>query len=640
MVDLGETRFTPWENAMIKLIVSAVLLLTACSEQSVPAPPQGTSQSNQQPVTDREDASGLAAALAPPAAAGESSDVLLPDLPLPRSLGMLAGKPMVLSPDGKWIAGTSGNTVVLWLAADGTKVREFVGHSSTVYGIAFSPDGKQIATSSYDDSVRLWDATTGTALKTLGRAGQDFEGIAYSPDGRLVASPNDDKSLWVWQTAGGEAKKLPAGTSSYQKVVAFSPDGETIASVGGTALILWDAETLTLRTKLTTNETSLAFSPSGDILATCGGGPVVKLRKPADGTLIRELHGDENTLAALSFSPAGEYLAASTSKGSSSAKRYDLLVWTVDTGKIVLRVPHDKALNWVTFLPKGNRLLTNSDELRVWDMAVLTDSDKRAAFTSYFNGEQDHYAAFIRRYLLGAEQKAFRLPYLGSKAGYVVTSITDRQGGTTEAVNVNVGRASIKRPLAMKIGVMNANVDASRLTAIEVIKVEDKTASLKLELQDGSETVATLAEDKVTGRCTFGEISLDMADIARMTFDFQHADEEAEEQPASEDAPCQAEILAVDGTRVSVTDVKLGNSHDLPVYVNGLIYMKINFKFVRNLDASLAPRGGIIVRLSLIGDRELIGFIPENQASGGVVGKTAFGDFTLPLAKLKSIRFR
>jgi WD40 repeat protein len=78
--------------------------------------------------------------------------------------------------------------VRLWDAATGTALQTLEGHSASVYSVAFSPDGKQVVSGSYDNTVRLWDAATGTALQTLEGHSASVHSVAFSPDGKQVGA--------------------------------------------------------------------------------------------------------------------------------------------------------------------------------------------------------------------------------------------------------------------------------------------------------------------------------------------------------------------------------------------------------------------------------------------------------------------
>ena len=142
--------------------------------------------------------------------------------------------------DGKMIAsGSSDDTIRLWNAKTGALLKILMGHSSSIYSVAFSPDGKTIASGSWDDTIRLWDVNTGEHLKTI-NSGNAYS-IAFSPDGNTLASGSRDATIRLWDVAtGGHLKTL---TEHYQSVnsVVFSPDGNTLASGGHDEILrLWD----------------------------------------------------------------------------------------------------------------------------------------------------------------------------------------------------------------------------------------------------------------------------------------------------------------------------------------------------------------------------------------------------------------
>ena len=89
-------------------------------------------------------------------------------------------------------------TARLWDPATGDCLRTLTGHTAVVYGVAFSPDGRLLATASIDNTARLWDPATGDCLRTLTGHTESVYGVAFSPDGRLLATASMDRTTRVW----------------------------------------------------------------------------------------------------------------------------------------------------------------------------------------------------------------------------------------------------------------------------------------------------------------------------------------------------------------------------------------------------------------------------------------------------------
>jgi RNA polymerase sigma factor (sigma-70 family) len=261
------------------------------------------------------------------------------------------------SPDGKAVATTIRGRLCLVDPSSGKVRAKFAGEQNPDTIVAFSPDGKLLASWGNTPTIRLWDVATEQQCSPLVAKASPVSHAVFSPDSRMLAAVGwNDKAIRLWDLASG--KELPPleGHRDSVLAVAFAPDGKTLASTGNdNTLRFWDMTTRKelRRIKDYRGCMPLAFAPDGKTVATGSyeSGTGIMFWDAATGKLLRKMEG--HRAGFLTFSADGKFLASMWN----GINTFD--IWDLATGKrLHSSRSHPDGVNAVAFSPDGEVLAT------------------------------------------------------------------------------------------------------------------------------------------------------------------------------------------------------------------------------------------------------------------------------------------
>ncbi|KAM0417445.1 hypothetical protein ACHAPT_012594, partial [Fusarium lateritium] len=296
---------------------------------------------------------------------------------------------LAFTPDGRQIAsGSNFEAVRFWDVKTKTTLRKYQGGSTDkMSSIAISPDGKTLAGGSDDFTVMAWDIETGALHYSIKAHTGWVNSVAFSSDGKLLASGSMDQTVALWDAATGQEVNRINNQLACVNSAAFSPDGRFVATGSVDKILrLWHASAGPDEIHMMLDGhsgpiNSIRFSPSGKQIVSGSDDMTIKLWDTATGAECMTLRGHTKKVMAVVFSPDARLVA-------SGSEDKAVRLWDATSGALLVTLPdHTSDINSVLFSPDGTLLASSSfdDEVRLWNAQSRTLMGKLDDFEEDYN---------------------------------------------------------------------------------------------------------------------------------------------------------------------------------------------------------------------------------------------------------------
>ena len=353
---------------------------------------------------------------------------------------------IAFSPDSATLATGHHDAVHLWNARTGEYKTTFTVNKESVRSIAyspppsiaFSPDGKTLATTGTDHIVQLWDIQTGKRRKTFRGHTGTFTSLAYAPDGKTLAAGTRRGVGFLWEARTRHPIAKLIGHTSHISALSYTSDGNTIATIGRDGTVrLWSADKNSSQARTRAHKAlfishpdefrAMAYAPDGNTIATGGTQRTICLWNAQTGKKVATLKGHTDVLNCLTFSPDSATLASTSNDET-------IRLWDVQTSQIITTLEgHTQGPNSIAFSPDGTTLASASDDksVRLWDVrtgaqkTILKTPPQLRYISVAFSPNGD-------KVLTGSRDKPVQ--FWDTQTGEHIATLTGHTGGVSNVV--------------------------------------------------------------------------------------------------------------------------------------------------------------------------------------------------------------
>ncbi|MBW4668804.1 MAG: CHAT domain-containing protein [Cyanomargarita calcarea GSE-NOS-MK-12-04C] len=273
------------------------------------------------------------------------------------------------NPTGNLFATAIDNQIYLWSVDCGRQLLQLDGHTAWVRSLAFSRDGKILASGSHDHTIGLWNVETGKCLAQLTGHTSGVQSVAFSHDGKTLASGSNDKTIRLWNILTGQLCLVLQGHTNNLTFVTFHPNGQTLitASTDNTVR-LWDIQTgkcLQIFNIQINWELAIALSHDGQTLVTGSNGNAVKFWDISTGRCIKILPDYNSFVWSIAFSTDDKTIVTGSEDNT-------VKIWDVETVECLQTLHEHHQRVWLVDLHQNNQTLlsiTEDQTMKLWDIS-------------------------------------------------------------------------------------------------------------------------------------------------------------------------------------------------------------------------------------------------------------------------------